>query len=446
MKYNFLLILIFIVPKLIFAQLELINAGPMPGYSEMREVPIWVQTKEACKVQAFYWLKGHPDSIFYTNHVQTTKEKAFTALLMADSVEPGYQYDYNLIVDGQEITFPYPTSFKTQKIWKWRGDPPDFSFLIGSCAYINETMYDRPGEPYGDQFEIYEAMADMNVDFMLWLGDNVYLREVDWNSKTGVIQRYTHDRALPELQRFLASTHHYAIWDDHDYGPNDSDRAYWMKDQTLKAFELFWANPSYGMDELKGAISFFNYADADFFLLDNRTYRTPNHLMTDHKTQLGEKQLQWLFDNLVSSNATFKFIVLGGQFLSTSETFESYSNYGFEEERQHIIDFIHQNDLTNVIFLTGDVHFSEISVLQTEDEPTIWDLTSSPLNSGVNTYAHEKQNSLRIPESVIMDRNFARVHITGSANNRVLQIVYYNSVGEQLFSYEIQSENKTTNN
>ena len=414
----------------------------MPGYSEMREVPIWVQTKKECSIQAIYWLVGKPDSIFHTNLVNTKKEKAFTALLMADSIEPGFEYCYDLIVNGQSISFPYPTTFTTQSIWKWRGDPPKFSFLFGSGAYIVEPEYDRPGIPYGAAYEIYDAMADMNVDFMIWMGDNVYLREVDWNSHTGVIQRYTHDRSLPELQRFLASTHHYAIWDDHDFGPNDSDRAYWMKDKTLEAFKLFWANPSYGTDDLKGAISFFNYADADFFLLDNRTYRAPNQLKADHKSQLGEKQLQWLLDNLVSSVAKFKFVVLGGQFLSTSEEYESYSNYGFKEERQKIIDFIYENDLTNVIFLTGDVHFSEISVLRDKGKPTIWDLTSSPLNSGVNKYALEKQNTLRIPESVIMDRNFTKINVTGTANDRMLQISFYNSKGQELFSYKIKSEEK----
>lgn len=431
---------VLIIPLLIHGQSELINAGPMPGYSEMKEVPIWLQTTKGSEVFARYWVINKPDSIFHTNIVTTNKDKAFTAVLIADTLEPGFVYEYEIITDGKKVTFPYSTTFTTQKIWKWRTDPPDFSFLMGSGAYINEQRYDRPGRPYGDKYEIYDAMADKKANFMIWLGDNVYLREPDWNSRTGIFHRYTHDRAIPELQRFLASTHHYAILDDHDYGPNDSDRSFWNKNQTLDAFELFWANPSYGVGELKGAISFFNYGDADFFLLDNRTYRTPNNLKADNKTQLGEKQLQWLFDNLIASNATFKFVVLGGQLLSTSEVYESYNNYGFDNERQKIIDFIYENDLTNVIFLTGDVHFSEISVLKQEGKPTIWDITSSPLNSGVNTNALNQNNTLRIPESVIMERNFVEIGISGPTKQRKLKITYYNYNGKELFTYEILSE------
>ena len=34
---------------------------------------------------------------------------------------------------------------QTQVLWDYRMDPPPFSFVTGSCAYINEAQYDRPG-------------------------------------------------------------------------------------------------------------------------------------------------------------------------------------------------------------------------------------------------------------------------------------------------------------
>ena len=61
-------------------------------------------------------------------------------------------------------------------------DPPAFSFVTGSCAFINEAKYDRPGKPYGGGYEIFESMAADDPDMMLWLGDNIYLREVDFQS------------------------------------------------------------------------------------------------------------------------------------------------------------------------------------------------------------------------------------------------------------------------
>ncbi len=434
------LLSVMILPLLLSSQNKWLQSGPMLGYSEMREVAIWVQTTEPARVFAMYWLKDNPDKKYRTNRVKTHKDEAFTALLLADSVEPGNIYDYHVFINNQLVELNYPTYFQTQKLWKWRTDPPAFSFLMGSGAYINETAYDRPGDPYGGDYQIYEHMADRQADFMLWLGDNVYFREADWNSWTGIVGRYTHDRSIPELQRFLSTTHHYAILDDHDFGPNDSDRSFWNKDQTMEAFEMFWANPTYGVGEIYGAITAFQWADADFFLLDNRSFRTPNRRKTGEKTILGEDQLQWLFDNLSSSYAQFKFVVLGGQLLSNSAMYESYANYGFDKERERIIDFIQKEGIQNVVFLTGDVHFSEITVLEKKGKPIIWDITSSPMNSGANDNAINQPNTLRIQESVIMERNFCEIAISGERKNRVLQVNYYDANGELLYTHTIKPE------
>ncbi len=437
-KYS--IILLFFFSATLFAQENLIQNGPMKGYIDMKEAAIWLQTTKPAEVYMKYYPNNDKEQFHFSNRVNTTYDKALTAHLFADTLEPGTTYTYELYINGKKTDLPYPSVFTTQKIWKWRTDAPDFKFAMGSGAYINETAYDRPGKPYGSGYEIYNHIADMHPDFFLWLGDNVYLREPDWNTRAGIFHRYSHDRAIPELQKFWATTHHYAIWDDHDYGPNDSDKGFWNKNETYNAFKLFWANPSYGVGDIKSTTTFFNWSDCDFFLMDNRTFRTPNKRIEDNKTELGEEQLQWLFDNLVNSYGTFKFIVLGGQFLSNSGEYESYSNYGFAAERQRIIDFIYKQKIKNVIFLTGDVHFSEISVLKKRNQPTLWDITSSALNSGVNINGDKQPNALRIPESVILEHNYTMLEVTGKRNERVLKVTYYGTKGNKLYEMEIKPE------
>ncbi|MDP3461580.1 MAG: alkaline phosphatase D family protein [Bacteroidales bacterium] len=436
MRANLIVVIIgLLLPFALLAQHPLLRSGPMPGYSEMREAMIWVQTIGIATVQVEYAPVGQKGRMRLTNLVTTTPSEAYTAKLIADSVEAGQRYSYQLIINGERVSLPYPTEFQTQAIWRWRSDPPDFTLVAGSGAYINETKFDRPGKPYGGDYHIYQSILLHKPDLMIWLGDNVYLREPDWNSMTGILGRYTHDRAIPELQPLLASTHHYAIWDDHDYGPNDSDKGFWNKENTLTAFELFWGNPSVGVHDIDGAISSFQWADVDFFMLDNRWYRDPNMLKKENKTQLGEKQLEWLFDNLVSSLATFKIVVLGGQFLSTAGVYETYTNNGFAGERQKIIDFIYEQDIKNVIFLTGDVHFTELSVLREEGKPTIWDLTFSPFNSGANTSGGSWNNTLRVPGTVVGERNFGKVIFRGPAKNR--QMVVSSHTADNQLKWEI---------
>lgn len=425
------LILLFAGWHVLNAQPGLLKSGPMVGYSEMREVMLWVQTTRPASVRINYWEKGNEDVFHATDHVVTREENAFTAKLLANLIEPGKTYEYTLYINNMPVDLPYETSFQTQQLWQWRTDPPEIKFALGSCAYINEEFYDRPGNPYGGDYQIFHHILKKDPDFMIWLGDNVYLREADWNTRTGVLHRYTHTRSLPGLQPLLGSVHHYAIWDDHDYGPNNSDRGWWNKELTMEAFELFWANPSYGMDGIEGAITFFEWGDLDFFLLDNRYYRAPNNLLAEDKTILGEEQLQWLFDGLVSSRAPFKFVAMGGQFLNASGEHETYMNYGFAGERQQIIDFIHEQNIEGVFFLSGDRHFSELSMLEAEGKPAIYDMTTSPLTAGPYSGAGKESNPLRVEGTQVTERNFSVITVTGPRESRVLKIEVFGSNGEK---------------
>jgi alkaline phosphatase D len=418
-------------------QKKLLSSGPMVGYSEMKEVLLWVQTTKAAAVKIAYWDIEEPGVIYWTNNVVTNENEAFTAHLLANEVEPGNNYGYDLYINTIRIDLPYKTEFQSLPIWKWRSDPYDFTLATGSCAYINEPRYDRPGEPYGGDYYIFENIHKKNPDLMIWLGDNVYLREADWNTRTGIMHRYTHDRAIPELQPLLGSVHHYAIWDDHDYGPNNSDKSYFMKETTLEAFKLFWANPTYGVGDIEGAFTFFQWSDADFFLLDNRYYRDANILNQESKTILGEEQLEWLKNALVSSYATFKIIAMGGQFLNTEARGETYTNYGFEQEREEIINFIHEQDIKGVLILSGDRHYAELSKLEVENEPVIYDLTVSTMTAGVYKDAAEVQNELNVEGTLVVERNFATLHFTGPADNRIVEIKIFNSNGELLWTRNI---------
>ena len=423
---------------------SLINAGPMIGHTDMTEVTLWIQTTRPANVKFTYWLHG-ADLVraHSTETCRTTKENAYVCKIKIKDLKPGTAYDYAVVINGKRQKFPYKLTFKTQELWRWHKAPSDFSFVFGSGAYTNDPMWDRPGSPYGGHYRIYESIADQKPDFMIWGGDNIYLRQGEWNSRDRIIYRYTHDRHTPELQRLLGTVAHYAILDDHDFGPNDSDGSFWNKNTTIEVFRLFWANPSVGVGNLKGAISMFSWNDADFFLLDNRYYRDANDLKTKRpKTMLGKEQLEWLKNALAKSRARFKFIVMGGQFLNTARRFETYSNHGFAAERQEIIDFILDQDVRNVIFLTGDRHESEISVYNPGNgQPAIFDLTSSPFTSGPNTHAAKEVNMLRIPGSVIMQRNFARVDVKGQGKDRHVEVSYYDTDGKLIYSYRLDFNN-----
>ena len=430
-----LLIVSFILSTVIYSSETLVQSGPMVGYSDMMEVSLWIQTTDQAKVKFIYWADGQPDKRLETDEVSTNKQYAYTANLIADQVEPGNQYIYELYINGKKIKFPYPLKFQTQTLWQWRTDAPDFSFAMGSGSYINEMRYDRPGEPYGEGYEIFNSIYQKKPDFMLWLGDNIYLREPDWNTRTGILYRYTHTRSLPEMQPLLGSVHHYAIWDDHDFGPNDSNRSFWNKETTLEGFKIFFPNPSYGINGKPGTTTFFQWSDVDFFLLDNRYYRSPQNREYTNKQILGDEQIEWLIDALCFSQATFKVIVLGGQFLNPLPIYENHANY--LEETSKILKMIEQESIPGILFISGDRHFTEVTKLDREKTYPLFDFTISPLISGPCTTCVDEPNYLRVGGTGVFERNFAIMTVSGKRKNRTLSCTVYNTKGEELWSYSI---------
>lgn len=435
----FLLIIIVFWNTQSSAQKSLLQSGPMLGYTDMLETMLWVQTTSAAKVQIAYWDKEvNPVSEKkFTDIYSTNKKEGYTAHLVADQVEPGKVYAYQLFINDKPIDLDYPTEFQTQPLWQWRNDPPPFKMAIGSCFYVNETKYDRPGKPYGGDYQIFEALHAQRPDAMLWLGDNTYLREVDWYTRTGFIHRYTHTRSLPELQPLLASTHHYAIWDDHDYGPNDSDRSFVHKALSKEVFKLFWGNPTYGLPGKEGITTSFKFVDMDFFLVDNRTFRNPNQRTSGEQVLIGKDQMEWLIDALVASSAPFKFIAIGGQVLNPSAKHERYVNL-CPEERTYLLKRIGEEGIKNVVFLTGDVHHTELSKLETSNGSAIYDLTVSPLTSGV--YEADGENRLVVEGTIVNERNFGILEFSGPRTARVMTISVFNSNGEEQWRKEIAAE------
>ncbi len=419
------------------AQKSLLQSGPMLGYTDMLESMIWVQTKSAAKVQIAYWEKDTVSEKKFTDVYLTNKKEGYTAHLVADQVEPGKVYEYQLLINGLPIKFNYPTTFQTQTLWQWRSNPPPFKVALGSCFYVNEKKYDRPGNPYGGDYHILNVIHEQQPDVMLWLGDNTYLREVDWYTRTGFIHRYTHTRSLPELQPLLASTHHYATWDDHDYGPNDSDGSYVYKDLAKEVFQLFWGNPTYGLPGKEGITTAFKFADMDFFLLDNRTFRNPNKRTSGKQVLLGGGQMEWLIDALVASQAPFKFVCIGGQVLSTKKKHESYANL-CPEERTYLLKRISEEGIKNVVFLTGDVHHTEMSKLELSSGSTVYDLTVSPLTAGI--YKSDGENSLVVDGTIVNERNFGILEFSGPRTERIMTISIFNSDGEEKWRREIAAE------
>lgn len=422
-----------------------IKAGPMAGTTEITETNIWVQTTGPAQVAVRYWMADQPAMVKVSPVIHTTESRYYTAQFTLSRLEYGTEYQYEILLNGTPQVFSYPLTFTTQPLWQWRTDPPELKIALGSCLYINDPHFDRPGEPYGGDPGILNTLAAQNPDMMLWLGDNIYYREADFYSESHLAYRFSHGRSVPELQPLLASTINIAIWDDHDYGPNNSDRSSRLREQALDIFKLFWANPGYGHGKTAGVFTRYQLGDVEFFLLDDRYHRAPNSLEAEDKPFLGKAQLQWLQDALLNSRAPFKFIVCGNQVTNTFAGYEVYARYTSEYDQ--FMSFLQREKIEGVIFLSGDRHFTELLKTDRREAYPIYEFTSSPLTSGTYSSLDESDeytNPLRVGGTLVyQERNFGILNITGPRKNRRLTMETYTADGTKAWSVSIDAAELT---
>lgn len=407
-------------------EVKLLN-GPMIGHTTMRSSSIWVQTESQSDL--YVECIDANGNVVTSRVISTDPNNANTATIEVGGLEP--ETYYQAVIKSNGVAVCDAIDINTQTLWDYRMPPPEFSIIAGSCTFVNDSLYDRPGKPYGGEYGIFEAMADEDASMMLWLGDNVYLREVDFQSYSGYLYRYTHTRQIDEMQKLLSSMPNYAIWDDHDYGPNDADNSWIHGDWARQAFESFWANPSYGAPAGSDNVgTAFRYNDVEFFLLDNRSHRVHHYNETRDIQVLGEAQTDWLISAMNKSYAPFKVVALGGQFLSDVAKHENMARF---PERDEIIRRIEEERIHGVVFLTGDRHCTELSKLELDHGVVIHDLTVSPLTS--SSYDNsEENNSNRVEGTVVAERNYAELSFFGLRKERSMQIDIKNSDGEAIWS------------
>lgn len=425
-------------------------SGPMLGPVELRTAKLWMEVKPGSRVTLQYWKQGEM-KFFKSMDKHTNIDDWFSPLVFnVVGLDVNTTYEYRFAVNQKAVMPPTKAegSFTTKELWQWRKPAPDFSFLTGSCAYLNEQKIDRPGKPYGGDSSIFETMAKEKAAFMLWLGDSWYTREVDYFDEWGLWNRASHDRAAPVLQNFLKSTSHLAIWDDHDYGPNDMGMNYILKDKSRNVFMNYFANTSYGMGG-EGIYTMTSYSDVDIFMMDDRWWRSADATKDSvdgkpnaAKTMWGKTQMEWLKNSLLFSKASFKIIANGSQILNPVSPVDKLLNCPVEYEE--LMNFLSDNKINGVVFLTGDRHHSEIIKVDRAGIYPLYDITASPLTAGTHKFGGvEKNNPFRIL-GIDEKQNYSKISFSGAGKQRKMLVEFFGIKGDKLGEWSVLNSDVTT--
>ena len=344
-----------------------------------------------------------------------------------EGLVPGHTYR---VTYALEPFFPHPKCLVTTL-----ADTPvhDFNFLVGSCAYLSPG-FARIVFP-GNAIRIFYYMKRKQSNFMVWLGDNVYYMFKDYRNYQNMFDRQLKIRnKFFLLGDFLNGQPNYATWDDHDYGWNNADSTFPGKNDAVKVFKGFWPNDFEHGDTAAGIYYSFRQYDSEFFMTDNRWYLQPQG--DTGGSFLGQQQLKWLQESLKKSDATFKFVCIGSQVISDAWIDDSYAKYPVE--RNQLLDFIIENNIPGVIFLTGDKHMTELSKLDWKGYP-FYDFTCSPLTAPIVPTKNLPGyvNHYSVKKTVLYKKNFGRVSVSGPKDSRVCHIEVFRNGGKIKWDYTI---------
>lgn len=323
-----------------------LQAGPMLGHVGSDRAHVWVRATAAVPWKILLTAPGAQTREIDGGSLKA--EAGLSGIAVIDGLKPGTSYTYQIVLDGREqLPLPLPSFITAPEA----GHACRQRIVFGSC--VGQTI--AAAAPTWAELATRRAMTtgEGAFDVLLMLGDNHY-------GNTTEIEKlrvyYTAHRLTPGWRDLSARTPVYAIWDDHDYGPNNSDGTEPGKANSLKIFQEFWANPACGEADNPGCYFTFTRGDVQFFMLDGRYHRSPNKAEdTLDKTMLGAKQLEWLKRELLASKAKVKLLANGSEWESYgSEDSWTY----FKQERDPFLRWIDEQKVEGVIFLSGDRHFS----------------------------------------------------------------------------------------
>ena len=318
-----------------------LQLAPMLGHVGPAEARIWIKATGAAKLAVRVSERADFTDARDIAGPELKAASAFTGVVVISELKAGTRYFYTVLLDDQPaLARPWP-AFTTAPADGAKGR---LRFAFGSCA---------GKEPWLDAATWADLDARTAVDLVLLLGDNHYANTTDPGKQRAAFIAH---RKQAGFRAFFQHTPLYGIWDDHDFGVNDSDGTQAGKEDSLRTFNEFFANPGAGEPDNPGVYFKFTRGDVDFFMLDDRYHRSPIKAPDDGtKTQLGAKQLAWLKRELLASKATLKVIGAGGEWQSDSVA-DSWKSYAREE--QEIFDFLAEHEMKNVLLLSGDRHFT----------------------------------------------------------------------------------------
>jgi alkaline phosphatase D len=317
-------------------------------------------------------------AIVKSDYASTTIAKDFTVKVDANGLQPSTKYFYRFTALGA-ISETGETKTLAQ-------NPDSVKFAVVSCANWEWGF-----------FNPYEKISQRNeIDAVVHLGDFIYeyasgnygdttigrinIPKHEIISLKDYRLRYSQYRIDKGLHDVSVKHPMIAIWDDHEIANN----SYTEGAENHQSNEGDYANRKAAarqayyewipIRESENHYRKFSFGQlADLIMLDERLAgrekpvenKNDPSLAREARTMLGKAQFDWLENQLKNSKASWK--IIGNQVIFSDmntepiyphlpTNFDSWD--GYPAEKRKLKNFILENKIENIVFITGDAHSS----------------------------------------------------------------------------------------
>jgi alkaline phosphatase D len=424
------LILILIASTFSFCQESIhLTAGTIAGGVTETSARIRISVSGNTELTLLYSTSEDFSGDVSSESAEVNSGEDHSVIIQLNELSPDTKYYYRVLINGETAD---------EKVRSFRTFPPlnslnNFNFIFGSCQ---QSVSSAKGE-------IFREIVKYNPAFFLQIGDWTYpdttdnlpfnrdYFSLDYNRVLRTYRaKFRSDYGMDTLLRSIPVSY---VYDDHDYVNNNASALSVSYGVPFKSpltgnefiLEEIEIPPAARLNSIKGFINNmpdypvenpsrgiyrkFRYANAEIYMLDLRSQRSPNfnslqknasggkwefvkpagHTMLGNSSSPGEgeDQFTWLKRNLKETNAKWKFLICSvplnrGQFkgitlgLELQDSLVEIPNTGisvngivvpmelsdkwvaFAEELELLLNFIRINNISNVFVLSGDSHTS----------------------------------------------------------------------------------------
>ncbi len=297
---------------------------------------------------------------------------------------------------------------------------------------------------------IWDAVAATKPELLLLMGDNIY---ADTTDMAVMRRKYAQFAAMPGFQKLRATVPILATWDDHDLGKNDAGADYPKKEESQKEFlDFFGDSPNSPRRKRQGVYDAKVFGPegkrVQVIMLDTRYFRSSPLLRKDkHRpdegpyipnpdpstTMLGEDQWTWFKDQL-KVPAQLRLIVSSIQVVAQDHGWEKWMNLPLERER--LFRTLKESQVDGVLFLSGDRHLAELSMMDAGLGYPLYDITASGFNQAFRAWRPYEPNQHRVATMNWGD-NFGTIQIDWNRPDPLLRLQIRDVQGEVVIQQKV---------